>query len=314
MWTSKGNGTFADPTLSAAHNGADASIYIDTTYRTGGVDYGSGTNDAITVKLKDLLVGDANLDGDVDVWQVDGNGDAQLLSANLGAASGDGHNVGIQEAEALYNPSTGELLFDVGENVGVIGIGSAVMFPGNFNATSIFGAPVLNDGTKLAFFNPGGLPVGEDSVGLMLPVGLVPGEITFSYTPIGLETVEVAVKVVGAGWSDGDFNLDGDVDVWQVDGNGDAQLLSQNLGTSLDVGTDAAARDDRTDPRTKSHRISPSAADVAIQQAVTEDRDTSEALSAALDWQHEYESARSKGAKSKDVEATVDLLLTTGWA
>lgn len=34
----------------------------------------------------------------------------------------------------------------------------------------------------------------------------------------------------GAGWSDGDFNGDGDVDVFQFDGGGDAQLLTSNLG------------------------------------------------------------------------------------
>ena len=36
--------------------------------------------------------------------------------------------------------------------------------------------------------------------------------------------------MTGATWSDGDFNGDGDVDVWQFDGHGDAQLLSSNLG------------------------------------------------------------------------------------
>jgi len=43
----------------------------------------------------------------------------------------------------------------------------------------------------------------------------------------------------GAVWGDGDFNGDGDVDVWAMDGSGDAQLLSENLGSSLDVGTNA---------------------------------------------------------------------------
>ena len=81
-------GTFADPTLAAEYNGADASVYIDTTYGTNGVDYGSGTNDAITVKLMDLLVGDANLDVDVDVWDFDGSGDAQVLSENTGTTTG----------------------------------------------------------------------------------------------------------------------------------------------------------------------------------------------------------------------------------
>jgi hypothetical protein len=40
----------------------------------------------------------------------------------------------------------------------------------------------------------------------------------------------------GAAWSNGDFNGDGDVDVFQFDGGGDAQLLSSNLGSSSDIG------------------------------------------------------------------------------
>jgi hypothetical protein len=40
----------------------------------------------------------------------------------------------------------------------------------------------------------------------------------------------------GAAWSNGDFNADGDVDVFQIDGGGDAQLLSSNLGSSSDIG------------------------------------------------------------------------------
>ena len=40
----------------------------------------------------------------------------------------------------------------------------------------------------------------------------------------------------GAVWGDGDFNGDGDVDVWDFDGSGDAQLLSSNMGTAHDVG------------------------------------------------------------------------------
>ena len=40
----------------------------------------------------------------------------------------------------------------------------------------------------------------------------------------------------GAVWGDGDFNGDGDVDVWQVDSLGDAQLLSSNMLATNDVG------------------------------------------------------------------------------
>ncbi|MGA1822665.1 MAG: PKD domain-containing protein, partial [Thermoplasmatota archaeon] len=45
---------------------------------------------------------------------------------------------------------------------------------GNVDTTSIFGVPAQNDGILLAYFSPTGLPVGEDSVGLVLPTGLTP--------------------------------------------------------------------------------------------------------------------------------------------
>ncbi len=79
-------------------------------------------------------------------------------------------------------------------------------------------------------------------------------------------------------------------------------------------GTDQIiARDNQTNPLTMLRLITAPAVDLALKQAVVVDQDASEALSAALDWQYEYESMRSKSAKDKDVEATVDLLLATDW-
>ena len=92
----------------------------------------------------------------------------------------------------------------------------------------------------------------------------------------------------------GDANLDGDVDVWAMGGSGDVQSLNPNLGAVLDIGAAPAV-------------------DEAIKQAVT-DQNTAATLSAVLDWQYEFESVQSKCAKRKDVEATVDLLLSTEWA
>lgn len=43
--------------------------------------------------------------------------------------------------------------------------------------------------------------------------------------------------MVGMSWIDGDFNGDGDVDAWEFSGNGDAQLLSSNLGMGSDMGS-----------------------------------------------------------------------------
>ena len=65
------------------------------------------------------------------------------------------------------------------------------------------------------------------------------------------------------------------------------------MGTNLDVGAAPAV-------------------DEVFKQAVT-DQDASDPLPTALDWQDDYEGVRSKRAKSKDVEATVDVLLATDW-
>ena len=43
----------------------------------------------------------------------------------------------------------------------------------------------------------------------------------------------------GAVWGDGDFNADGDVDVFEFGGGGDAQLLTSNLGSTSDTGVSA---------------------------------------------------------------------------
>ena len=180
----------------------------------------------------------------------------------------------------------GELFLDIGEDVAVVGIGSQRMYSGNVDTTSIFGRPALNDGISLAYFSSNGLPVGEDTVGLVFPTGLTPDDIIFSYTPLGGQTTYVPVAMIGANWSQGDFNFDGDVDVWQFDGKGDAQQLSSNLGANLDI---------------------------ALEEAIVEEADAAEPLAAAVDWQSEYESTQSKAAKRKAVEATVDLLLATEW-
>jgi hypothetical protein len=144
--------------------------------------------------------GDFNNDDDVDVFQFDGNGDAQLLTSNLGKGpdglSDVGADQGVGQAEALYNPATGELFFDVGAGVGVVGLQG----PLNHAAVdlgSIFGAPAQNVGGVLAYFNPSGIATGEDSVGVVLPLGLGAGDLQFSYTPIGGQTQQVPVFIIG---------------------------------------------------------------------------------------------------------------------
>jgi hypothetical protein len=148
--------------------------------------------------------GDFNGDGDVDAFQFDGGGDAQLLSSNIGISSAASEiamsgveNAAPGSAAAIYNDSTGELIFDVGSGIGVVGlqaIGNVLV--GNIDNGSIFGAPVQLDANTIAFFNAGGLPVGEDSLGLVLTAGLTQGDLGFSYTPVGGTTTVVDVTIV----------------------------------------------------------------------------------------------------------------------
>ena len=141
--------------------------------------------------------GDFNGDGDVDVWDFDGSGDAQQLSENLGKSNLDvGQDAAAGTAEALYNAATGELFFDVGEGIAVIGIGSAVMDPNAVDAGSLFGTPGQKNTRSLAYFNSGGLPIGEDSVGLVLPAGLTADDLFFSYTPIGGDSTAATVTMI----------------------------------------------------------------------------------------------------------------------
>ena len=205
-----------------------ANPYTDGTYDEHEVDF----DDAEIKALRLLLIGDANLDGDVDVWQFDGGGDVQLWLGGLGLetgatwsqgdfngdgdvdlwqldGNGDGQlllehlgetedvraDQGAGTAEALYNVATGELFFDVGTGVGIVGIGSAELYVDNIDPffTTL---PLQINGTSLAFFNSSGLPTGEDSVGLMLPAGLAQEDMTFSYTPIGSGTITASVTMI----------------------------------------------------------------------------------------------------------------------
>ena len=142
------------------------------------------------------LKGDTNLDGDVDVWAFDGSGDAQQLSSNLGSSSDVGVDAAAGTAEALYDPATGELFFDIGTGVGVVGLMADGMKHGEVDAGSIFGAPGQNSGNILAYFNTSGLPTGEASVGMVLPAGLAQDAISFSYTPVGGATTVVPVTMI----------------------------------------------------------------------------------------------------------------------
>ena len=101
-------------------------------------------------------------------------------------------------AECLYDVTTGELFFDTGTNVDVIGIqmltGSTITTGSVNNFHTV--APGQNDGTILAYFDFNNLPTGEDSVGTCLPTGLGTSDIGFSYTPHGGASTQRDVLII----------------------------------------------------------------------------------------------------------------------
>lgn len=159
--------------------------------------------------------GDFNNDNDVDYVQLvpPGSGDMEQWTAHSGfgpdGLSDVGADVGANTAEALYNSLTGELLFDVGTGIGILGlVTNGLNITGNVDGGALIGTARQNDGDFLVYAHPIGLPVGEGSVGLVLPTGLSAGDLTFVYTPFGLPTVEVPVTVLAKAPSD--FDLDDD--------------------------------------------------------------------------------------------------------
>ena len=158
-----------------------------------------GTGDAQVLSsnlgtMSGMVWGDAdfNGDGDVDVWAFDGSGDAQQLSSNLGATN----DAAAGTAEAIYNALTGELSFDVGEGIGVIGVQAEGMKHGDVDSGSPLGTPGQNAGNVLAYFSASGLAGGLSNVGAVLPPGLTADEIAFGYTPLGGATTSAAVTVI----------------------------------------------------------------------------------------------------------------------
>jgi len=120
-----------------------------------------------------------------------------FVAAVVSAASVDGdtislpcgHHAAPGTVLAWSDYWSGELYFKVREGVGVIGVVAEGMKHDAVNMDSIWGTPGQNAGNVLAYFNVNGLPVGADSVGLVLPPGTDPWSVSFSYTPIGHGTV-----------------------------------------------------------------------------------------------------------------------------
>lgn len=137
--------------------------------------------------------GDFNADLDVDAFQFPNQGDAQILVANLGTDAPGG------TVKAIYDATTGNLKFDVGTGVGVIGLESVGNFltavtPGKVGSDS----PVQYDASSLAYFKASspGLAAGVWNIGNVLKPGLSGNALNFAYTPLGGDTVVAPVEII----------------------------------------------------------------------------------------------------------------------
>ncbi|MFP4356423.1 MAG: PEP-CTERM sorting domain-containing protein [Phycisphaerae bacterium] len=162
------------------------------------------------VHLAVLEYGDANGDLDVDIFQLDGNGDAQILLANLGTGStwsegdfnGDGDvdifqldqrgdaqlllanlpgDVPAGTAAATYDYTTGEVIVEVGSDVQLIGIESIGNVVQGLSPEIDGEGPAQYDEDTVAWFTLTALGEGTYNLGAILPTDLTADDIGFGY-------------------------------------------------------------------------------------------------------------------------------------
>jgi hypothetical protein len=230
------HGTFTAGNLpSFVSGGSEANVFTALGTATDPPAAGTIVQAAMTTQVRTNVgqkAGDANLDGDVDVFQFNGGGDAQILTANLGKSgkgiiwqSGDFNgdkdvdvfqfngggdaqilvaNLGTDQpagqAAAIYDFATGELTLDLGTGIGVAGFefpaGYAVAQPLDQKPEN----PAQRDQNILAFFNANGLTAGTYNLGALLPAGIgsdnIDGAVRFSSSAIGANPVPTPVTVI----------------------------------------------------------------------------------------------------------------------
>ncbi|MFP4356421.1 MAG: PEP-CTERM sorting domain-containing protein [Phycisphaerae bacterium] len=130
--------------------------------------------------------GDINGDGDVDVFQIDGQGDAQLLLASVASGSSQ-----VMEASATYDPGQDTLLLDLPEGTGVVGLTGLVLDP---QASPTLGE-AISTGTDTVWFDVEGLAGGQHVLKGVTGGGS-PGQSRLVYTLIGGGTYQADVAVV----------------------------------------------------------------------------------------------------------------------
>ncbi|MFP4356422.1 MAG: PEP-CTERM sorting domain-containing protein [Phycisphaerae bacterium] len=122
-----------------------------------------------------LFSGDANNDGDVDVFQLDLGGDAQILLANLPSEAPAG------TATATYDYTTGEVIVEVGSDVQLIGIESIGNVVQGLSPEIDGEGPAQYDEDTVAWFTLTALGEGTYNLGAILPTDLTADDIGFGY-------------------------------------------------------------------------------------------------------------------------------------
>ncbi len=231
-------GTFGAGSAPALTTGAPAGGNGANVFTTVGTASAAGTivEAAMTTQVRGNAAGkaaDANLDGDVDVFQFNGGGDAQIFNSNNGcsAANGDvclwqdgdfngdrdvdvfqfngqgdaqilngnlGTDAAAGTASATYDFLTGELSVDVGSGVAIVGFETEDLFVTSGNSPKAGADAAQFDNKVLAFFttDTAGLPVGVFSLGAVLPAGLSASDVLFGYSPVGGANVPMDVAVI----------------------------------------------------------------------------------------------------------------------
>ncbi|MFP4355649.1 MAG: PEP-CTERM sorting domain-containing protein [Phycisphaerae bacterium] len=122
-----------------------------------------------------IFTGDANNDGDVDIFQLDQNGDAQILLANLPSEAPAG------TATATYDYTTGEVIVEVGSDVQLIGIESIGNVVQGLSPEIDGEGPAQYDEDTVAWFTLTALGEGTYNLGAILPTDLTADDIGFGY-------------------------------------------------------------------------------------------------------------------------------------
>ncbi len=162
--------------------------------------------------------GDFNGDDDVDVFQFDGDGDFQLLNGNLGFNAGGSSALTVTEAAAssvaepsalfaaesslaqgtaagTYDITTGEITFELGANIAVIGIEALAgeLLPENLTGEL---AATQATSTVIAFSDIGGLEVGVFDIGNIIPVGTAVTDLGFGFAEVGGPFIQSTLTVI----------------------------------------------------------------------------------------------------------------------